>query len=69
MIELSTLTADQQEFGQDVWVYCDQHLRPHKTGWCTVANRNKTLLQSASEADAYAECEARGFKLYNSQEK
>lgn len=58
------MTEDEKAFGERVWVYCDQHLRPHMTGWCTVASKNKTLLQSTTPTDAEAECKAKGFKLY-----
>jgi len=33
-------TADFLAFGDD-WVYCNQHLRPHSTGWCSVGVRDK----------------------------
>ena len=51
------------------WVYCAAHLRPHRTGWCTVPARDKTPLETTgtgSEAvqAAYAECRQRGLRLY-----
>lgn len=58
------MTEDEREFGSGVWVYCNQHLRPHQTGWCGVDNRNKTRLLATSYADAVVECRARGMRLY-----
>jgi len=49
----------------DAWVYCDQHLRAHITGWCTVSLRNKTLLAANGHVQAIQECRERGFKLYD----
>jgi hypothetical protein len=57
-------TEDQIAFGRDVWVYCDQHLAAHKTGWCTVAIRNKIKLDAQNGEDAYAECKGKGYPLY-----
>lgn len=58
-------TEDYQEWG-DAWVYCNQHLRPHKTGWCTVDVRDKVCLGNCdmSEEDAYKKCREWNFKLY-----
>lgn len=55
-------TDDAKTFGADAWVYCRSHLRPHDTGWCTVPVDNKVLLEAKTEDEAYAECEAKGFK-------
>lgn len=63
-ISTSTPTADEQHFGANRYVYCNQHLRAHVTGWCTVGNHNKTLLDSTDGHGAAAECRAKGFKLY-----
>jgi len=52
------------QFGKDAWVYCNQHMRPHSTGWCTVSVRDKTLLDAASYESAVEECKARGLELY-----
>jgi hypothetical protein len=54
------------EFGEDAWVYCGQHLRPHRTGWCTVSKADKTLLSATNHEDAVAECEAKGLYLFKS---
>jgi hypothetical protein len=56
---------DSRYFGENVWIYCDQHMRPHMTGWCTVSNRNKTLLKATEQVGAYKECLERGFELYD----
>ena len=57
--------TDHKVFGEGSWVYCDQHLRPHLTGWCSVSPRNKILLDAQDEESAYAECKAKGYKLYD----
>jgi hypothetical protein len=59
---------DERVFGKDVWIYCNQHLRPHMTGWCTVAVRNKVALKATDAASAYTECQKRRFKLYDDLE-
>ncbi len=59
-------TEDSVKFGDDAWVYCDQHLRPHMTGWCTVSVRNKVLLRAKSAEEAYAECKELGFRMESS---
>lgn len=58
------LTEDAKEFGVRKWVYCSQHLRPHLTGWCTVSNIHKVLLDADTIDSAYDECRAKGYKLY-----
>lgn len=55
---------DARVFGEGTWVYCNQHMRPHQTGWCTVSPRNKIALAATTLEEAYAECRARGFELY-----
>lgn len=56
-------TEDERVFG-DVWVYCSQHMRPHRTGWCTVSARDKTKLDATNAPDAYAECKERGLEIF-----
>lgn len=56
--------SDSEVFGSDVWVYCSQHLRPHKTGWCSVSNINKTKLDATTDEEAYAECRRKGFTIF-----
>lgn len=58
-----TFTEDYLTFG-DCWVYCNQHLRPHKTGWCTVSVKDKIVLSAKTEQDAYSECVKKGLKIY-----
>lgn len=58
------MSEDEQAFGRNTWVYCNQHLRAHKTGWCTVGNRNKIKLDAKDGHEAVAECKSRGFELY-----
>ncbi len=64
-ISMSLRSEDERTFGVDAWVYCAQHLRAHKTGWCTVSNRDKTKLEATTEKDAAEECRRRGFKLFS----
>ncbi len=58
------LTEDEQVFGENVFVYCNQHLRPHLTGWCTVPARNKIKLKATNHVEAGLECKEMGYKLY-----
>lgn len=55
---------DAREFGEKAWIYCDQHMRPHTTGWCTVGTRHKVKLDATSAEEAYAECKQKGLALY-----
>jgi len=57
-------TEDQVAFGRKVWIYCDQHMRLHMTGWCTVGNRHKIKLDATTQNDAYEECRQKGYELY-----
>ena len=61
---MEDLTEDAKVFGPDAWVYCESHLSPHGTGWCTVPARDKTKLDAITREDAYAECRAKGLYLY-----
>ena len=68
------LTEDAKVFGKDAWIYCGQHLRPHKTGWCTVDVQMDKLGLGPLPGDhreqqrlAYAKCRSLGLCLY--QEK
>lgn len=56
-------TDDMQKYG-DVIVYCKQHLRPHRTGWCTVSLTDKVKLDASTLETAYVECETKGYKLF-----
>lgn len=57
-------TEDEIYFGRKVWVYCDQHMAPHMTGWCTVGNRHKIKLEAQGGHASRLECLRRGFELY-----
>jgi hypothetical protein len=55
-------------FGEDQWVYCKQHLRPHLTGWCSVGVNDKIGLgifgkTEESMKKAYSKCINWGFKI------
>ncbi len=59
---------DFQMFG-DCYVYCNQHLNVHKTGWCTVSVRNKISLGKFENThqgllDALNKAEEFGLKIY-----
>jgi len=62
------VTDDFKAFG-DRWVYCGQHLRPHKTGWCTVGVRDKIVLRALNEKDAILECREKSYKLFADEEE
>lgn len=57
------VAEDEIAFGQ-CFVYCDQHLRPHTTGWCSVSSKNKIPLNAKTIEEAYEECKHKGFKLH-----
>lgn len=58
------MTEDEKEFGVKTIVYCNQHLSPHYTGWCTVDNRNKIKLESIDLKSAADECRKKDYKLF-----
>lgn len=58
------LTEDAKQWGDNVWIYCGSHLRPHLTGWCTVGVDNKVHLAVDNERSAYAKCERLELPLY-----
>lgn len=39
------------------FVFCNQHLRAHGVGWCTVSNVEKVPLQATTHAEADVEAE------------
>lgn len=57
-------TEDEIAFGKGAWVYCNQHMRAHQTGWCTVANRDKVGLGVSTVQEAEDKCRQWGFPLY-----
>lgn len=67
-------TEDEAAFGRDAWVYCNQHMRPHQTGWCTVSPRDKVglgLIGGGAEIaqKAYQKCRDWGFELFADTER
>ena len=67
--DTNELTEDALVFGADAWVYCNQHLKPHMTGWCPVAARDKVGLGVANAEEAYEKCRAWGFKIFDYNQK
>lgn len=57
--------ADERAFGKDAWVYCNQHMKAHQTGWCSVSPRDKVGLGVTTAQEAYEKCRAWGFTLYS----
>jgi len=57
-------TEDQIAFGRNAWIYCDQHLRPHTTGWCTVPVRNKIKLDADNYTEAVAICVKNNWTIF-----
>ena len=53
-MEQDERTEDEMVFGKDAWVYCNQHMKAHQTGWCTVSARDKVGLGVATAAEAPA---------------
>lgn len=70
---LNTPLKDEAEdvaaFGRGAWVYCNQHMRPHLTGWCSVSPRDKVGLGVKTAEEAYDKCRAWGFPLYADRNK
>lgn len=58
------MKMDSEVFGEGRWVYCESHVRPHTTGWCTVCSSKKTLLNAANRDEAYSETRALGLPIY-----
>jgi hypothetical protein len=58
------LTEDERAFGKNAWIYCNQHMRPHQTGWCGVSVRDKVGLGVDTAEAAYAKCREWGFPIY-----
>ena len=59
-----TMLEDQVMFGDNAWVYCDQHLAVHATGWCTLGAKHKTRMLATEWKDAVKEARDRGFILH-----
>lgn len=61
-------TEDEIAFGKGAWVYCNQHLNAHQTGWCTVSVRDKVglgIFGHENEKSALQKCKDWGFRLHN----
>ena len=58
---------DYNVFG-GTWVYCNQHMKPHMTGWCSVSVRDKIGLgiegKQENAQEAYAKARAFGLPIY-----
>ena len=59
-----SVTEDSAYFGENVMIYCGQHLRPHLTGWCTVGLEWKVRLSTNEDEAAGIQCQRLGLKLY-----
>lgn len=55
---------DVAAFGRGAWVYCNQHMKPHQTGWCSVAVRDKIGLGVKNADEAYQKCRDWKLPLY-----
>lgn len=60
---------DVSAFGRGAWVYCNQHMRPHPTGWCTVSPRDKIGLGVKTAQEAYDKCREWNLPLYADRNK
>ena len=66
---LSDEQPDVAAFGRGEWVYCRQHVKPHQTGWCSVAVYDKIGLGVGTAKEAYAKCEEWGLKIFDYNQK
>lgn len=57
---VNAYSSTDTDFGT-LYVYCDEHLRVHSTGWCTVDNYRKVALDFATYEDAQTEAERMGL--------
>lgn len=47
------------------WVYCSQHRAAHRTGWCTIGNRDKLGLGDVeTQREAEEKCRSFGLPLH-----
>jgi len=67
--EAKPLTEDEAVFGVGAWVYCDQHMNVHQTGWCSVSARDKVGLGVATVHEGLDKCRELGLALYADREK
>ncbi len=57
-------TEDEIKFGRNAWIYCAMHMRPHKTGWCTVNSLHKQALKALTDIEAHHECRKANLPIY-----
>jgi len=62
------MTEDAQVFGDDKMVYCFSHLRPHKTGWCTVPASDKVALGVENYEEACEKCRHLKLRIFDDVE-
>lgn len=58
-------------FGENAWIYCRQHMRPHLTGWCGVDVRDKVglgIFGIDKAKEAYYKCVDFHFPLIHSSQ-
>lgn len=77
VLQISTISKQELDpevvkelnrFGIGAFVYCNQHMRPHLTGWCGVSVDNKIKLLATDRDTAYSECRSKGYALYGETE-
>jgi hypothetical protein len=62
------VTTEDEILGE--WVYCAQHCRPHRSGWCTVSLNDKVGLgpmngdRTTQEREAVRKCRYLGLFVY-----
>lgn len=68
---MSEIKNETEDVVLGEWVYCAQHLRPHRSGWCSVSVDDKLGLGSFPGTDheqgvaAFSKCRRLGLKLYD----
>jgi hypothetical protein len=63
------MEEDAKVFGENQWVYCNQHVKPHLTGWCGVSCRDKIGLgikgnDDKAAKEAYGKCREWNFPIH-----
>ena len=63
------MEEDAKVFGENQWVYCRQHMKPHATGWCSVSVNDKLGLgisgnDTQAAKDAYEKCREWNLPIY-----
>jgi hypothetical protein len=66
--DTQTTGAGDEIFG-DTLIYCNQHLKVHKTGWCSVSVRDKVGLGTKDHKEAVEKCREWGFRLHQDPPK